>query len=1099
MTTLTVVRINHGPVSIALKAESDSAYQLLELALQFEQSEFDGTPGRLELFALFLEFCVQHSEPLALLVFEALNDELRADETNIHVAIQQQKLSEERARAIICAYYSLWNVPGARVLYQAAPQQPALLSSDSTHLMALFGGQRGTGSCLDEAQWMLQVYKPLVRGFVQRMSEFLCNEAQDSRVIAAYPQGLSVFEWLSDPDSAPDARYIETMPIMMPVIGLTQLIQVMVLFKTLFMSPGELVQRFKVVAGHSQGIAIAAAFSMVTTEEAFEELSAKALGIQMLVGALPQLEFPYYKLNPRSVHDCAQLRDSTPYPMALVQGISQPILEQHMHAFNSHYDSPTEHAYIAVCNSPSQFIVAGVTLAVAKFAAYLCSHSALADKDQSRVPYSKREPVIRITYLQISSPYHCDLLDKLVDPIYNIVQGKQWMLKASDMQVCVRACDDGHDIRSEEDITKYLLQSMCVLPVNWPQAVAAPDVTHMVDFGPGGFDGFGRLAFKNVEGRGIPVICADALLPRSTNSSLGTKANLYQHKMADVITAPNWLTEYGPRLVRTAHDDKVHIDTRMHRVLGMPTVMVAGMTPTTANEKFVAAVNNAGYHAEIAGGGMHSESEMVDKLQTLSESIGPGLGITLNCIYVSPQQWAFQFPALLRMRNEGFPIAGLCIGGGVPSLNQVLEIIDSLRAAGIRHVSFKPSTAESIRHVVQVAQASRGFPIVLQWTGGRSGGHHLFEDFHQPILETYAAIRACDNIALVAGSGFGDAEGSLPYVTGDWSIAYGRAPMPFDGILLGSRVMVAQEAGTSPAVKQLIVTTAELPDVEWDQTYDGAYNGVATITTEYGELNHMLAIRGAMFIREMYDTILNQPRDQHEALLLARKDEIISRLNNDYMRPWFGRKTDGRVVDLEEMTYTEVISRAVELMYIKHQCQWTHESHRRIVVDFVERCESRMSRNVLGVLILTIHEGIGPTGYADLVRNVYPEAATTILLSEDAEFFKMLCKRRGQKPPMFVVDLGKDFGLLMQKDSTWPSEHLDAVVDQDPQRVCIQQGPVVARYSTVVDEPVKTILDNIYHKHIAALTERLYDSDESRIPVVEYLGADPVAVDLPDS
>ncbi|KAJ2539417.1 beta subunit of fatty acid synthetase [Coemansia sp. RSA 1853] len=245
MTTLTVVRINHGPVSIALKAESDSAYQLLELALQFEQSEFDGTPGRLELFALFLEFCVQHSEPLALLVFEALNDELRADETNIHVAIQQQKLSEERARAIICAYYSLWNVPGARVLYQAAPQQPALLSSDSTHLMALFGGQRGTGSCLDEAQWMLQVYKPLVRGFVQRMSEFLCNEAQDSRVIAAYPQGLSVFEWLSDPDSAPDARYIETMPIMMPVIGLTQLIQVMVLFKTLFMSPGELVQRFK--------------------------------------------------------------------------------------------------------------------------------------------------------------------------------------------------------------------------------------------------------------------------------------------------------------------------------------------------------------------------------------------------------------------------------------------------------------------------------------------------------------------------------------------------------------------------------------------------------------------------------------------------------------------------------------------------------------------------------------------------------------------------------------------------------------------------------------------------------------------------------------
>ncbi|KAJ2180510.1 fatty acid synthase alpha subunit Lsd1, partial [Coemansia sp. RSA 551] len=819
----------------------------------------------------------------------------------------------------------------------------------------------------------------------------------------------------------------------------------------------------------------------------------------MLLGALPQIGYPYYTLNPLSVHDCAQLCDSTPYPMVLVQGIPQPDLEHHMHVFNSRYDTPTKHAYLAVCNSTSQFIITGITLAVAKFAAYLCLQSALANEDQSRVPYFKRKPVIRITYLQISSPYHCDLLNQFVDPIYNIVQEKQWMLKTSDMQVCVRACDDGHDIRTEEDITRYIIKSICVLPVNWLQAVAAPDVAHMVDFGPGGFDGFGRLAFKNVEGCGIPVICAGALLSQSTNSSLGSKANLYQPKMSNVITAPNWLAECGPRLVRTAHDNKVHIDTRMHRVLGMPTVMVAGMTPTTVNEQFVAAINNAGYHAEIAGGGMHTEGEMADKLQALTKLVGPGRGITLNCIYVSPQQWGFQFPALLRMRNEGFPIAGLCIGGGVPSLDQALEIINSLRAAGIRHVSFKPSTEETIRHVVQIAQSSCGYPVVLQWTGGRGGGHHSFEDFHQPILETYAAIRACDNIALVAGSGFGDAEGSLPYVTGDWSIAYGQAPMPFDGILLGSRVMVAQEAGTSPAAKQLIVATAGLLDSEWDQTYDGAHNGVTTITSEYGEMNHMIATRGVMFIREMFDTILNQPRDKHEKLLLARKDEIISRLNSDYMRPWFGQKTDGRVVDLEEMTYTEVIGRAVELMYIKHQRQWTHESQRKIVNEFVERCECRMSRHVLGASITVMLGDIDPSEYADLVSNVYPEAATATLLSEDAEFFKMLCKRRGQKPPMFVIDIGMDFGILIEKDSTWPSEHLDAVVDQDPQRIGIQQGPVAARYSTVVDEPVKNILDNIYHKHIAALKERLYGGDEFKIPVVEYLGADPVAVDLPGS
>jgi enoyl reductase-like protein len=43
----------------------------------------------------------------------------------------------------------------------------------------------------------------------------------------------------------------------------------------------------------------------------------------------------------------------------------------------------------------------------------------------------------------------------------------------------------------------------------------------------------------------------------------------------------------------------------------------------------------------------------------------------------------------------------------------------------------------------------------MQWTGGRAGGHLSFEDFHQPILATYLSIHHHNDIALVAGSGFG--------------------------------------------------------------------------------------------------------------------------------------------------------------------------------------------------------------------------------------------------------------------------------------------------------------------------------------------------------
>ncbi|KAJ2739815.1 fatty acid synthase alpha subunit Lsd1 [Coemansia sp. Cherry 401B] len=1077
---MSTVTIGIGHTSLSFDSAPDSADDLCQLARAFEQTGPDKTLSWLELCTGFLDFCAQRSTSLALVVFSALNAELERKSLNIHVAVHRLDLGADSARAVLRSYYALWDAPDAQPLYQhaASNQQPALLFAESAQLLAIFGGQRGVGNCLEEAQQLLDVYGPLLRSYVQRMSEFLGRESRNNQLASAYPQGFDVLTWLIGSGAMPDLRYLESMPVMIPAIGLTQLMQVMVLFKTL------------------GGIAIAAVFSMLSDEVSFDELSTRILGLQMLVGVLPQFKFPHHKLNPRSIHSSVSLQDSVPYPMALVRGLLQPALERHIAEFNSRCDSALEQVYIAVRNTASTFIVTGVTLAVARFAEHLCVHSAHADEDQSTVPFALRKPVVSVSYLHITAPYHCTLLECLVEPIYELAADKGWVLDASSMQLPVRACDDGHDIRAEDNVTRFLVRSMCVLPVDWPVAVSETDTTHIVDFGPGGLGGFGQLAHKNIEGRGIPVICAGALPLRPASVAIGTKADLYQRQMADVVTTPNWLAEFGPRLVRTAHDRKIHIDTRMHRILGAPTVMVAGMTPTTVNEQLVAAVNAAGYHAELAGGGMHSERELADRIQVLAAAVAPGQGITLNCIYINPRQWEFQYPALLRMRNEGAPIAGLCIGGGVPSTEKALEIVDALRAAGIRHMSFKPSSAGVIRQVIQIARASSGFPVVLQWTGGRGGGHHSYEDFHQPILETYASIRACDNLVLVAGSGFGDAEDSLPYITGDWSVEYGRAPMPFDGILLGSRVMVAKEAGTAPAAKALIVAAAGTADADWHHTYAGAANGVTTITSEYGELNHILATRSSMFIREMHSTIFSQPRDKREALLLARKDEIIARLNRDFMRPWFGRKTDGRVVDLEQMTYAEVIGRAVELMYVRHQQRWTSPSYAQFVLNFIDRVECRMCTGVLDTSLSTWIYDTNPLEYVACVVDLYPGTATQLLVSEDVQYFIGLCKRRGQKPPPFIPILDNDFSLLLQKDSIWQSEDLDSIVNSDPQRVGIQQGPVAAKYSTEVDEPVKDILDSIYHGHIAALIERQHGGDASSIPVVEYVGAEPTTINL---
>ncbi|KAG1071517.1 hypothetical protein G6F42_026019 [Rhizopus arrhizus] len=300
----------------------------------------------------------------------------------------------------------------------------------------------------------------------------------------------------------------------------------------------------------------------------------------------------------------------------------------------------------------------------------------------------------------------------------------------------------------------------------------------------------------------------------------------------------------------------------MSRLLGKPPLMVAGMTPATVNEKFVAAVMNAGYHIEMAGGGHFSEAVLRDKVDKIMKLTRPGQGITLNIIFLNVLQWGFQYPLIQVMRKEGLPMEGLCIAAGVPSIDNANEIIANLQAAGIRHLAFKPGNVDTIRQVVAIAAANPTMPIILQWTGGRAGGHHGFEDVHQPILETYAAIRRQSNIVLVAGSGFGGADDTLPYITGDWSLQFDYPPMPFDGILFGSRMMVAKEGLASPDAKQAMVDAPGLADNEWEKTYKGPAGGIITVLSEMGEPIHKVATRGVCLWKELDDSIFTLTKEK---------------------------------------------------------------------------------------------------------------------------------------------------------------------------------------------------------------------------------------------
>lgn len=250
-----------------------------------------------------------------------------------------------------------------------------------------------------------------------------------------------------------------------------------------------------------------------------------------------------------------------------------------------------------------------------------------------------------------------------------------------------------------------------------------------------------------------------------------------------------------------------------------------------------------------------------------------------------------------------------------------------------------------------------------------------------------------------------------------------------------------------------------------------------------------------MFWRELDDTLFNLPKDKLLAALKQKKAYLIKRLNTDFQKPFFGKNSKGEPVDLEDMTYAEVLNRMIELMFVKHEKRWIDITLRDLTGDFIRRLEERFTHEEGKRSVLQKYAELDyPTLYPVIEKllETYPEASQQLLNSQDVEHFLYLSGRFWQKPVPFIPVIDKDFQGWFKRDSLWQSEDLEAVVDQDVGRVCILQGPMAAKHSKKVNQPIKEIFDEIHQGHITALKKRFYNDDDSKIPEVEYFGGPPI-------
>ena len=989
---------------------------------------------------------------------------------------------ERKKLAVVQSYYAA-RASASRPIrsHQSALFRAA--GDDEALVYTVFGGQGNIEEYFDELRGVYTTYPSFVETLLTRSAELLQSLARDPRAEKMYPKGLDIMRWLHNRDTQPDTDYLVSAPVSLPLIGLVQLAHYSVTCNCLGVAPGDVRERLSGTTGHSQGIVTAAAIAAADTWESFDKLAKDALTMLFWIGARSQQAYPRTSLAPSILQDSVEHGEGTPTPMLSIRDLSQKAIQEHIDTTNHHLPED-RHIAISLINSARNFVVTGPPISLYGLNLRLRKVKAPTGLDQTRIPFTERKIRFVNRFLPITAPFHSPYLTEAFRHIQEDL--KDVKIPSKRLAIPVYDTNTGKDLRDEgsQDIVPALVRMITQDPVNWEKATLFPSATHIIDFGPGGISGLGVLTHRNKDGTGVRVILAGAM--DGTNTEIGYKPELFDRDEEHAVKyAVDWVKEHGPKLIKTSVG-QTFVDTKMSRLLGVPPIMVAGMTPCTVPWDFVAATMNAGYHIELAGGGYYNAKTMTEALNKIEKATPAGRGITVNLIYVNPRAMQWQIPLIAQLRSEGVPIEGLTIGAGVPSIEVANEYIETL---GIKHIAFKPGSMEAIQQVINIAKANPGFPVILQWTGGRGGGHHSFEDFHQPILQMYGRIRRCANIVLVAGSGFGGSQDTYPYLTGTWSAKFGYPSMPFDGCLFGSRMMTAKEAKTSTNAKKAIAAAEGVDDSQWEKTYKGPAGGVITVRSEMGEPIHKLATRGVLFWAEMDQKIFSLDKAKRVPELKKQRDYIIKKLNNDFQKVWFGRTAAGEVVDLEDMTYAEVVRRMVDLMFVKHESRWIDQSLERLTGDFIRRVEERFTQSSGKPSLLQSYSELDePYPVVDKLIRSYPQCSEQLISAQDVQHFLLLCQRRGQKPVPFVPSLDENFEFFFKKDSLWQSEDLEAVVDQDVGRTCILQGPTAVKYSNTIDEPIKDILDGIHNDHIKGLTQDVYNGDERSIPEVEYFG-----------
>ena len=764
------------------------------------------------------------------------------------------------------------------------------------------------------------------------------------------------------------------------------------------------------VLGHSQGIL---AVHMVQSIREAGSVEAAAPSIDEIL-AIASLIGIAGTRQARQLGLAARHGDAT--PMLSVKDITRAQVD----ALVERVDGARGPIAVAVTNSATHYVLSGYPEDLAAFGVEVAKeHKRQAKLREEKVRGGRVfDPVLE--YLDVTLPFHSPLMADAVS------QTVSW----------AESCD------IDASHARELAAEVLLNHVDWAARVRAlmsstdPSTLWVLDFGPG--NTVGKLFSTVAQGTGVGVVEASTVADRAKLATLESSPERTQ----------NW-TRFAPSIIHTSAGDKVR--TAFTELTGKAPVLLAGMTPTTVEPEIVAAAANAGYWAELAGGGQVTAEVFDRHVAKLEEELEEGRTVEFNAMFMDRYLWNLQFGSqriVPKKRASGTPIDGVVVSAGIPELDEAVELIHNLNADGFPYVSFKPGTVDQIRQVVRIAKAVAPTKVLIEVEGGSAGGHHSWESLDDLLLSTYAEVREQENLVLVVGGGIGTPERGADYITGEWSKEYGRPLMPVDGVLVGTAVMTAKEAHTSPEVKQMLVNTPGIAakgaendpfaplGEQWvpsGQAKGGVTSGLSHLHADIYELENASARCGRLLVRVM----------KHPEELEKRREEIIEALNAT-AKPYFG--------DLKTMTYLEWAQRFADLAF-----PWVDETYADRFLHLLQRIEARVAEQEHGELeSLFATRGdveADPNAAIAKLAEAYPQAAELKVTPMDEAWFPVLV-REYPKPMPFVPVIDNDLLRWWGQDQLWQSE--DSRYSADSVRII--PGPISVAGITTIDEPVADIL-----------------------------------------